>query len=167
VLDTPSRHDTSLGSSQLAVFPSTQVRMLMPDQPHQDPAPRLPIPDTAPAPAADLSEPDPSIALQLISPIMWNTNDWRKSSACNAIDTNIFFPVGTTGYAIDQINLAKSICRDCPARLACLEFSLRTLQDDGIWGGHTEEERRVIRRARRVAARKAKLAAAANTQQTR
>ena len=81
--------------------------------------------------------------------------DWREATACVAVDTNLFFPTGLTGYAIDQTNVAKSVCHDCPVRPQCLEFALRTNQDHGVWGGATEEERRVLRRQRRAAARRA------------
>lgn len=73
----------------------------------------------------------------------------------------MFFPVGLTGNSIEQTNLAKSICGDCPVAKQCLEFALRTLQDYGVWGGRTEDERRAIRRSRRAAARKAAATAAA------
>ena len=85
----------------------------------------------------------------------WNNLDWRLRSACTDVDTNLFFPVGLTGDAIDQTNLAKAICRECPVQTQCLEFALRTTQDYGVWGGRTEDERRAIRRSRRAAARRA------------
>ena len=85
----------------------------------------------------------------------WNNHDWRLRSACTDVDTNLFFPVGLTGDAIDQTNLAKAICRECPVQSQCLEFALRTTQDYGVWGGRTEDERRAIRRSRRAAARRA------------
>ena len=85
----------------------------------------------------------------------WNNLDWRLRSACTDVDTNLFFPVGLTGDAIDQTNLAKAICRECPVQAQCLEFALRTTQDYGVWGGRTEDERRAIRRSRRAAARRA------------
>ena len=85
----------------------------------------------------------------------WNNLDWRLRSACTDVDTNLFFPVGLTGDAIDQTNLAKAICRECPVQSQCLEFALRTTQDYGVWGGRTEDERRAIRRSRRAAARRA------------
>ena len=90
----------------------------------------------------------------------WNNLDWRLRSACTDVDTNLFFPIGLTGDAIDQTNLAKAICRECPVKGQCLEFALRTMQDYGVWGGRTEDERRAIRRARRAAARRAALAQA-------
>jgi WhiB family redox-sensing transcriptional regulator len=51
-----------------------------------------------------------------------------------------------------QTVTAKSVCRGCHVREACLEWSLVTCQDAGVWGGLDEEERRDIRRARRRAA---------------
>jgi WhiB family transcriptional regulator, redox-sensing transcriptional regulator len=92
----------------------------------------------------------------------WNNLSWRQHASCANLDTNVFFPVGLTGNAIEQTNLAKTICNDCPVSKQCLEFALRTLQDYGVWGGRTEDERRAIRRARRAAARKATAAAAAS-----
>jgi WhiB family redox-sensing transcriptional regulator len=74
--------------------------------------------------------------------------DWRKSAACRDTDPALFFPVGTTGPAVDQILAAKRVCNSCPSQTACLEFALATNQDSGVWGGLTEDERRTIRRAR-------------------
>lgn len=91
----------------------------------------------------------------------WNNLSWRQHASCANLDTNMFFPVGLTGNSIEQTNLAKSICGDCPVAKQCLEFALRTLQDYGVWGGRTEDERRAIRRSRRAAARKAAATAAA------
>ena len=85
----------------------------------------------------------------------WNNLDWRLRSSCLDVDTNLFFPIGLTGDAIDQTNLAKNICRECAVQPQCLEFALRTNQDYGVWGGCTEDERRAIRRSRRAAARRA------------
>ena len=73
--------------------------------------------------------------------------EWRD-------DAELFFPVGTTGLALVQIDRAKQVCGECGVAQACLDFALDTNQDSGIWGGLTEEERRVIRR-RRVAASRA------------
>jgi WhiB family transcriptional regulator, redox-sensing transcriptional regulator len=85
----------------------------------------------------------------------WNDLAWRQDAACISVDTETFFPIGLTGQALDQTQLAKRVCASCPVSDCCLEFALRTNQDHGVWGGRTEEERRTIRRSRRAAARKA------------
>lgn len=84
--------------------------------------------------------------------------NWRDGAACRDTDPDLFFPVGTTGPAVDQISAAKQVCATCPAKEPCLEFALITNQDSGVWGGTSEEERRVLRRqhvARLKAARRA------------
>ena len=85
-------------------------------------------------------------------------SDWRDDALCRDTDPELFFPVGTTGHALVQIDHAKAVCGECPSAQGCLDFALETNQDSGIWGGLTEEERRVIRR-RRVAASRAARAA--------
>lgn len=37
---------------------------------------------------------------------------------------------------------AKEICTDCSVREACLTYALSIREQHGIWGGHTENERR-------------------------
>jgi WhiB family redox-sensing transcriptional regulator len=82
--------------------------------------------------------------------------DWRDFAICRDTDPELFFPVGTTGNALVQIDRAKEVCIECTASDECLDFALATNQDSGIWGGLTEEERRVIRRRRVAAARAAR-----------
>lgn len=79
---------------------------------------------------------------------------WRRDALCRDTDPELFFPVGTTGYALVQIEQAKSVCGECPVQTDCLDYALETNQDSGIWGGTSEEERRVLRR-RFVADRRA------------
>ena len=81
--------------------------------------------------------------------------DWRDDALCRNTDPELFFPVGTTGNALVQIDHAKEVCDACPSSHGCLDFALDTNQASGIWGGLTEEERRVIRRRRAAAARAA------------
>ncbi len=71
---------------------------------------------------------------------------WRATAACRDTDPDLFFPIGTTGLAITQIDEAKAVCMSCPAQIECLEFALRANQDTGVWGGTSEEERRDLRR---------------------
>ena len=80
---------------------------------------------------------------------------WRELAACRDTDPDLFFPVGTTGPAIEQIEAAKRVCNECEVREPCLEFALESNQDSGVWGGTSEEERRAIRRQRVAARRKA------------
>jgi WhiB family redox-sensing transcriptional regulator len=76
---------------------------------------------------------------------------WIAGAACVDEDPELFFPVGTGPAATDQERRAKRVCAGCPVRAECLEWSLVTCQDAGVWGGLGEEERREIRRARRRA----------------
>jgi WhiB family redox-sensing transcriptional regulator len=71
---------------------------------------------------------------------------WRNGAICRDTDPDLFFPVGTTGYALVQIDRAKEVCGECPVCIDCLQYALDTNQDSGIWGGTSEEERRTLRR---------------------
>ena len=73
--------------------------------------------------------------------------DWRDHAACRDVDPDLFFPLGTVGASLPQIELAKQICRTCPVCRSCLRWALDHA-DDGVWGGTTEEERRRHRRSR-------------------
>lgn len=81
------------------------------------------------------------------------SDEWRATAACRDTNPDLFFPVGTTGPAIEQIEAAKAVCRQCDAMDACLEYALATNQDSGIWGGTSEEERRKLRRQYQAAQR--------------
>ncbi len=78
--------------------------------------------------------------------------DWRFEAACLSKDPEIFFPIGDSGPALDQIEQAKAVCRTCPVIESCLTWALDTGQDAGVWGGLSEQERVTMRR-RRTAAR--------------
>lgn len=85
----------------------------------------------------------------------WDHQSWRSQARCRDLDPSWFFPVGVTGEAEIQIRRVKEFCSECPVSLECLEFALRTNQEYGIWGGKDEEERRIIRRIRRLQRRAA------------
>ena len=82
---------------------------------------------------------------------------WRQDAACRDTSPELFFPIGTTGQAVEQIAAAKNVCLGCPAQVPCLEFALATNQDSGVWGATSEEDRRHLRRTyisrRRTAAK--------------
>lgn len=72
--------------------------------------------------------------------------DWRNSSACRDADPDIFFPTGHDEPLARQIARAKAMCSGCAVISQCLEWALADPLMDGIWGGTTQGERRVIRR---------------------
>lgn len=79
---------------------------------------------------------------------------WRKQAACLTVaDRTIFFP--GRGRS-DMADKAKAVCATCPVIADCLEYALRGHERVGVFGGTTEQERRVILRARRLAAKKTK-----------
>lgn len=79
--------------------------------------------------------------------------DWRDRAECRNEDPELFFPVGSTGPALDQIEAAKSVCRRCQVQDPCLEWALGRAVA-GVWGGTDEDERRALqRRAARARAR--------------
>ncbi len=81
--------------------------------------------------------------------ITYDPDEWRQDAACRDLDTSIFFP-----ETDDEAAAALAVCAACPVREACLEFALVTRQDDGVWGGMTETDRKRLRRRRQEAARR-------------
>jgi WhiB family redox-sensing transcriptional regulator len=75
---------------------------------------------------------------------------WLHRAACRDEDPELFFPVGTSGPALLQVTEAKTVCRRCPVQTECLDWALETGQDDGVWGGMSEDERRALSRRRRA-----------------
>lgn len=79
----------------------------------------------------------------------WTKPEWQARAACKDCDPELFFPLGTTGAAVPDIEWAKAICAACPVQPECLDFALKTRQEFGIWGGTTEDERRALSRQQR------------------
>jgi len=79
--------------------------------------------------------------------------DWVQRARCKDEDPELFFPVGTSGPALEQIERARAICMQCEVREECLEWALASGQDAGVWGGTSEEERKAMRRSRRLGPR--------------
>ena len=69
--------------------------------------------------------------------------DWWRDAACQTVDPDLFFPVSSLGPGRDEVARAKAVCASCPVRRQCLQFALATRQAHGVWGGLTEEERRL------------------------
>jgi len=62
-------------------------------------------------------------------------------AACAGADPELFFPAKR---GAPEIRAAKSVCARCPVRDECLEYSLRTEELFGIWGGLDEWERQEL-----------------------
>lgn len=94
---------------------------------------------------------DTTILVELLTPE--DDLSWRTLAACNEFDHDLFFPAGDTGPAAMQIEEAKRVCDSCAVKAECLVFAVETNQVNGVWGGTSEQERRLIRR-RWMAARR-------------
>ena len=94
--------------------------------------------------------------------------EWWSRAACQSADPELFFPVSHSGPGSAQIMRAKAICAQCSVQRECLRYALAADPMHGVWGGRSEEERRLMRRreqkARGRAARRASLSAQALTQ---
>jgi WhiB family redox-sensing transcriptional regulator len=66
------------------------------------------------------------MALTWIRTHDWDAEHWRNTALCRDTSPDMFFPIGTTGVALDQIAAAKTICDGCPVKDQCLEFALMT-----------------------------------------
>lgn len=67
------------------------------------------------------------------APTEWT---WQSDARCRGTNADVFFP-----SLEEDPSPAKSICAECPVRLACLAFALEHGEKYGIWGGMTERER--------------------------
>jgi WhiB family transcriptional regulator, redox-sensing transcriptional regulator len=68
---------------------------------------------------------------------------WMSRGSCRGEDSELFFPVATSGPALGQISAAKTVCSRCAVRAMCLAFAVATRQA-GVWGGTTGEERHAL-----------------------
>ena len=71
---------------------------------------------------------------------------WMASSACRGVDPRLFFAdPDEHGFArAGSTTRAKAICARCPVVSECLAYALATRQNHGVWGGATEQERRMM-----------------------
>jgi WhiB family redox-sensing transcriptional regulator len=69
--------------------------------------------------------------------------DWWQSAACRETDPELFFPIAACGPGAGETARAKAVCAACRVRRECLQYALATHQVHGIWGGTSEDERRL------------------------
>ncbi|MFC5638850.1 WhiB family transcriptional regulator [Streptomyces bullii] len=76
--------------------------------------------------------------------------EWLRRAACVGEDPELFFPVGTSGPALRDVDAAKRVCARCEVATDCLTFALSSGQAAGVWGGTCEEERLELLRTSRA-----------------
>jgi WhiB family redox-sensing transcriptional regulator len=78
-----------------------------------------------------------------------STWHWQEKGACRDLDDGLFFhPPNERGLArLRRDQRAKQICAGCVVRVECADYAIRSREPYGVWGGLTEEERRLIYRA--------------------
>ncbi|WP_374118694.1 WhiB family transcriptional regulator [Streptomyces sp. 8L] len=93
-----------------------------------------------------------------ITPAAGLNTDWRGQGACRTADPDLFFPDGHTIPL--RILEAKRICARCPIQVECRTSALKRREPYGVWGGLTEDERKVTLRKRNPARRQKAVARA-------
>jgi WhiB family transcriptional regulator, redox-sensing transcriptional regulator len=76
----------------------------------------------------------------------WDDDDWRRRHVSRGTDPDLFFPVGTTGPAIDNIKIRQGSLSSMPGPIRVPPLRLAARIEYRIWGGTSEDERRQLRR---------------------
>ena len=66
-------------------------------------------------------------------------SDWRHHALCRDEDPELFFPIGTSGPALLQVEQAKAVCQRCSVTSECLQWALYSGQDAGVWGARVRD----------------------------
>ena len=75
---------------------------------------------------------------------------WVVDAACKGMPTNLFYPERG-----EPTKPALEVCKPCPVKAECLQYSIDNSERWGVWGGMTERQRRRIRSDRYQARRNA------------
>ena len=67
-----------------------------------------------------------------------NKTEWLKR-ACLDRDPGLFFDDSEIG-----VEAARAVCKLCPIRQFCLDWALTRPERYGVWGGTTQDERKII-----------------------
>lgn len=74
---------------------------------------------------------------------------WQQRAACIGEPPELWFPPSGRGEKLDYSE-AQRICDRCPVQPECLEHALTHNERYGMWGGHTERQRRRLQRQRPI-----------------
>lgn len=121
---------------------------LAPERPlHTYGEPRLPVPaQAAPRPAASTPQHQMEVTPLQLTALLEPTLDARADSAtipCRAHDAELWF-----AELPADVELAKSLCGDCPVRTACLNGALERREPWGVWGGQLLVQGAIVARKR-------------------
>jgi WhiB family redox-sensing transcriptional regulator len=67
--------------------------------------------------------------------------EWSNRAACLSAEPELFFPIGSAGASLDEVQAAKAVCAGCAVQPQCRDYALSTRQPFGVWGGLDEHER--------------------------
>ena len=72
---------------------------------------------------------------------------WQQQAACRGPLGAVFFPPPTTERKREKLareQKAKDICLACPVLDECRRYAIAIREPHGVWGGLSEQERRVL-----------------------
>jgi len=78
-----------------------------------------------------------------LAPLDTHSVELGAELPCRRFDPDLWF-----SDAPAQLELAKSLCGDCPVRVECLAGALERAEPWGVWGGEIFERGAVIARKR-------------------
>lgn len=85
----------------------------------------------------------PTTLIRYLSPLHVN---WA-GAACQGYPVALWYV--ERGHH-SQTDFARAVCARCQIREECLDYAVANHEQHGIWGGTSEKERRIIRRARQT-----------------
>jgi len=69
-------------------------------------------------------------------------HDWHADAACRGLGNHLFFFERGDNHA--TIEASKEFCKACVVRERCLEYAMNNNIVQGIWGGATPNDRRLM-----------------------
>ena len=88
-----------------------------------------------------------------------------EAALCREEDPELFFPIGTAGPALLQIEEARAVCRRCPVEGECLAYAMTQRVSDGVWAGETADDLAKIKKNTQRREQRARAAAQGEVQE--
>lgn len=76
--------------------------------------------------------------LEFVQALRESLPGWFTRKSCTREDGHLFFPERNQAWKVAK---AKAICRECPVRRQCLEYSFENDFEFGTFGGVSTKER--------------------------